>query len=127
MNSPESTHALQSVFRKLQTATDELSRPQEDVVTLAACQTVRNSMHEMMQIYLQARGEAPAVNPGLEQLLEQCAAHNSEFSRVDFSNIECRGVGHEQCDGKYCLSVDRVSGCLSAAGKLKEIISTELQ
>lgn len=114
-------------WNNLVNAEAELNRPNEDVVTLSACRSVRTAMNHMMGVYLVAHGLEYRPTASLQELADKCATANPAFSNKDMSHIACKGMGHDECDGKYCLSVASVSDCLSAASQLKDIVSFELQ
>ena len=52
MNTLEFRNSLKQAEQALLSAESELNRPHEDVVTLSACQSVRTSMRDMMQLIL---------------------------------------------------------------------------
>jgi hypothetical protein len=126
MLSNEINNSLKIASQQLQNAENELNRPHEDVVTLSACQNVRNSMRDMMRLYLSARSIASDPNSSLSELMGSCIRANRAFIEVDISNIECKGLGHSQCDGKYCLAIENVACCLNAGKQVKNIVWKEL-
>lgn len=121
----ELNNSFRSACRQLLSAETELNRPMDDVVTLSACQSVRDAMNQMMHIYLSAY-ETSAAGKSIGELLDTCSKVNPVFSGVDITNIECKGISHAHCDGKYCLTIENVACCLNAANKLKDIICYEL-
>ena len=125
MKSEAIVKSLQDAHAALLMAENELSRPQEDVVTLSACNTVRNSLREMFENYLDAHGIKTTLNSSLEELKDQCISANILFRNIDLRNVECKGEDHAHCDGKYCLSVTNVSTCLAVAKQVKGIIWNE--
>ena len=127
MITQEIIESLKKAYKDLFNAENELSRPMEDVVTLSACQSVRNSMKQIMELYLMAHNISFDPNGSLSNLLDKCVAANQAFIGVDITDIECKGDNHKECNGKYCLSVEAVSHCLSAAKRLKEIIWWEFK
>jgi len=127
MITDEIFYSLQSANRELLKAENELSRPHEDVVTLSACNAIRNSMKQIMRLYLFAHSANPGINASLSDLLSDCIGINKAFSTVNVTSIECKDDDHKNCDGRYCLSVENVAGCLSAAGQLKSLVWKELK
>lgn len=127
MNTEEIRNSLIQANRELLLAQAELNRPHEDVVTLSACQSVRASMKHMMQLYLMAHSVDSNELMSLDELMSLCKKKNDVFSVVDLTNIECRGEGHENCDGKYCLSIENVSCCVTAANQLKSVVWKEFK
>ncbi len=113
--------------KSLLLAKEELCRPHEDVVTLSACQSVRSSMKNMMHLYLLAHAVDNDEKASIEQLMDLCVKANKQFLNVDISNIECKGEGHENCNGKYCLSIENVNCCVTAANQLRSIVWQEFK
>lgn len=113
--------------RELSFAQEELRRPSEDVVTLSACQLVRASMKHIMRLYLMAQGVEWNHKMSFDDLMKSCIKTNRSFSKINVSEIECKNADYQHCDHKYCLSVDNVSGCLTAAKELRDIVWTELK
>ena len=126
MLTKENISLLDLAFRDLRNAESELKRPHEDVVTLSACQSVRNAMRQMMDVYLAAHG-IPNNDTSLHALMEMCVRSNPAFSKVDIGNIECKGMNHSDCDGKYCLAIENVACCTSAANQVKDIVWAEFK
>ena len=127
MITEEIRNSLMQAAGDLIKAEAELNRPHEDVVTLSACQSVRTSMKKMMHYYLLTHNIANDDRISIEGLLAFCINTNETFSGIDITNIECKGLGHEKCEGKYCLIIENVSCCLAAANRLKAIIWSELK
>jgi len=118
----EMSNSLQSAYQELLNAENELSRPREDVVTLSACHSIRESMRLMMQIYLNVCEVPTKENSSLIELLENCKKINPKFATVDMSHVECNGIDHINCDDKYCLSMENVSNCMEAANQVNNIV-----
>lgn len=127
MITAEFRNSLNQAAQTLLAAESELNRPHEDVVTLSACQSVRTSMRSMMQLYLTAHAVDNTDKTSIEELMDMCVKANKLFSAVDISNIECKGLGHENCNGKYCLSIENVNCCVTAANQVKNIVWSELK
>jgi hypothetical protein len=125
MISQESNISLNEANRELLNAENELSRPHEDVVTLSACQSVRAAMTSMLRTYLSEYALVPSNNPSLNDLIEASKKVNSNFAYIDLRNVECKGVDHAHCGGKYCLSIENVSSCLAAAHQIRNIVWKE--
>lgn len=56
----------------------------------------------------------------INDLLKRCAAVNPDFSKVDVSEIECRGGKGNPSE--YCLAVAQVTNCFEAASEVKRLI-----
>jgi hypothetical protein len=126
MNKQQLQNAIHQAEQELALAQKEINRPHEDVVTLSACQNLRSSMRHLMIQYLLSKGVQSNELMSLEQLMDLCIISNESFSSVPISAIKCKGLHGEQCDGKYCLSVENVGCCIDAATDLKNIVLEEL-
>ncbi len=127
MLTKENISSLNLAYRDLQNAESELNRPHEDVVTLSACHSVRNAMRQMLDVYLSAHGIQSSLSPSLNSLVELSAGTNPAFTKIDMGNIECKGLNHSDCDGKYCLAIENVTCCLNAANQVKSIVWSEFK
>ena len=127
MITKEISNSLKQACQELLNAETELNRPMEDVVTLSACQSVRNSMKQIMEIYLTGQSVEIKGNASLHDLHDSCLKINRSFADVDLSNIECKGTDHAHCDGKYCLTIENVNNCITAANQLKSLVWQELK
>ena len=127
MITEEIRNSLKQAAGDLISAEAELNRPHEDVVTLSACVSVRSAMNRMLHLYLTTHAIGNDKQMSIDELLAACINANNTFSDIDISNIECKGLAHEKCEGKYCLSIENVSCCLAAANKVKAIVWSELK
>jgi hypothetical protein len=127
MITKEISASMKQAWQDLLKAEAELNRPLEDVVTLSACRSVRNSMKQMMQLYLSAHAVKSQNESSLDDLHKLCIKSNKSFGDIDFGSIECKGMDHATCDGKYCLGVENVASCLMAANQLRDLIWWELK
>jgi hypothetical protein len=127
MDTQQIINSLLLAERQLVFAQNELKRPNEDVVTLSACQLVRSSMKHIMRLYLLAQGEDWSAQKTLDGLMNLCISKNKAFSAVDIADIECKEMDHEKCDSRYCLTIDNVGKCVNAASQLKNIVWKEMK
>ena len=109
----------------LQAAKDELSRPVEDVVTLHVCQVSYDAMILMMRLYLNEHKNEVSDGVDMGELYRLCIMVNPLFTSVDMTNVECKEAGEHHCNGRYCLSIENVNCCLTAADQIKTIIWNE--
>jgi hypothetical protein len=120
-------NSLKLADRELMLAEAELSRPHEDVVTLSACQSVRSSMKHMMRLYLLANATETNDKMSTHELMKLCVRGSKLFNTVDISNIGCKDLSKDGCDGRYCLAIENVSACVAAARQVKAIVWKELK
>ena len=122
MTTNDITISLKKTFIELRNVEDELNRPLEDVVTLSACYNVRQSMMDMMHLYLQSHSIKNHEGSSLEDLLTRCIKVNKQFSAVDLSKILCKEHDHAACTSQYCLTTEKVTDCLLVANQIKGLL-----
>lgn len=118
--------SLKYIIADIDRISEELTRPDEDVVTLSVCLGARKSISNLMQLYLQVKQGKLSENSSLDDLLSDCKKQSTEFNSIDLSKVVCRDMNTKECEGKYCLSGDRVVECVDIANTLKAIIMKQL-
>lgn len=126
METNSTVQSLKRIADELNQISEELSRPDEDVVTISVCHGARTAIYNLMHIYLQEKATPVAENSSLDDMLDACIKLSSTFSGVDLGNVVCRDMSTQQCEGKYCMSVERVHDCVNVARQLKGIVLTQL-
>ena len=116
----KSTNLIQEADAMLQIASQERMRPEEDVVAYSVCHNSRLSIRLYLASYLQKHGVEAEAGWSINELLRRCAAVNPDFSKVDVSEIECRGGNG--APSEYCLAVAQVTNCFEAANEVKKLI-----
>lgn len=114
------TNLIQEADAALQIASQERLKPEEDVVAYSVCHNSRLSMRLYLAAYLQKHGVEAGADWSINDLLKGCAAVNPDFSKVDVSEIECRGGKGDRSE--YCLAVAQVTNCFEAASEVKKLI-----
>lgn len=114
------TNLIQEADAALQVASQERLKPEEDVVAYSVCHNSRLSMRLYLAAYLQKHGVEAGADWSLNDLLKGCAAVNPDFSKVDVSEIECRGGKGDRSE--YCLAVAQVTNCFEAASEVRKLI-----
>lgn len=111
---------IQEADAMLQIAAQERMRPEEDVVAYSVCHNSRLSIRLYLTSYLQKHGVNADAAWSIDDLLKRCAEVNPDFSKVDVSEIECRGG--KGATNEYCLAVAQVTNCFEAASEVKRLI-----
>ena len=104
------TNLIQEADAALQIASQERMKPEEDVVAYSVCHNSRLSIRLYLAAYLQKHEVDAEAGWSINELLKRCAAVNPDFSKVDVSEIECRGGKGDR--NEYCLAVAQVTSCL---------------
>ena len=114
------TNLIQEADAALQIASQERMRPEEDVVAYSVCHNSRLSIRLYLAAYLHEHGVDAEAGWSINELLRRCAAVDPDFSKVDVSEIECRGGKGDRSE--YCLAVAQVTNCFEAANEVKKLI-----
>jgi hypothetical protein len=127
MVTDEIRNSLQQALTELRIAEFELNRPHEDVVTMSVCYSARHSLVTMLRLFLMSNDVDQSKGNSLKDLLNQCINIDSQFSTIDVSEILCNELDHQACDGKYCLTVDKVNECVAVTNKFKTLVLEKMK
>lgn len=116
----KATNLIQEADAALQIASQERMKPEEDVVAYSVCHNSRLSIRLYLAAYLRKHGVEAEAGWSINELLKRCVAVNPDFSKVDVSEIECRGGKGDR--NEYCLAVAQVTNCFEAAGEVRKLI-----
>jgi RNase adaptor protein for sRNA GlmZ degradation len=116
----KATNLMQEADAALDAAARERMRPEQDVVAYSVCHNSRQSIRMHLTSYLLKHGVSADADASITELLNRCAAINPEFSKVDVSEIRCRGDGADNAE--YCLAVRQVTNCFEAATEVRKLI-----
>ena len=119
--------SLWTAHESLRVAERELMRPNEDAVTLCACQCTRNSASEFLRSYLANKSSKPFDNYSLSGLKKQCEMIDPHFKAIDLSCFDCRNTAAGDCDKSYCLAVDKVNECVEKTHVIRELVMAKLK
>lgn len=122
MKKEDFTAKLEQLIAEIAKAEEEIYRPMEDVVTLSVCYKVRNSISEMLKLYLDKISVKYSNSDNLDHLFSICTANGKEFESVEISKVYCKNENEESCNDKYCLGVNKVAECINVANQLMEVI-----
>jgi hypothetical protein len=114
------TNLIQEADAALQIASQERMKPEEDVVAYSVCHNSRLSIRLYLAAYLQKHGVEADAAWSINDLLKRCAEVNPDFSKVDVSEIECRGGKGNLSE--YCLAVAQVTNCFESANEVRKLI-----
>lgn len=109
----------------LRIASDELSRPGDDVVTMGACQCIRNSAVGFLRSYLLEKKSLFKFHNSIEKLLIDCIKLDPEFTSIDISCFICKTEDGD-CAHIYCLAHHRVQECFERTKMIKEFVLSKL-
>lgn len=104
----------------LETADNELSRPQEDVTTHTICHKSRQALVNAMTYFLFTKDIQPHEPVTIDKLFLQCKSADKRFADIDMSEISC---SDEENSDKVCFSVGKVSSCYQTAKLIHGLIT----
>ena len=127
MATNEVKKSMKDALSELRIAEFELNRPHEDVVSMSVCYSARHSLNSLLRTYLMSNNVDHKNGNSLKDLLNECIKIDNQFSKLDVSSVLCNDIHHEVCDGKYCLTVDKVNECVTLANQVKSIVLEKLK
>lgn len=131
-----SDERLENLYTKadqlLSQATEELYKPEEDVVTYSACISARSSLYHFLgALYVFNSDEEidTSLEKGkltIDELIEHAEQFNNEIGEIDFSPMRCSCkdvkeiVNNEEI--YFCNSINIVKECTNLAKKVKDVV-----
>ena len=106
--------------RKLMQASEELYRPEEDVVTYLVCQNSHLAIENFLRGFLAQNEINPETFENVNDLFSECKRINSKFEDV---NLEGHSFEAHTDDSRYCNS--NVSRCYELANNLDNFLRQE--
>ena len=113
---------FETAQEKLNEAKEELFRPKEDIVSYLVCKNSQVAIENYLKGYLLKNGVDIDDCDTIDSLFKQCVAVNSNFKKVDLSDLECKG---HDLNSRYCNEVFKVSKCFDAADDLDTFLRQE--
>lgn len=89
MESISAQKSIDKALMEYDVVMEELNRPQEDLVMIAACELIKKSISDFLIAFLFENGIGTQPDEGILSLQEKCATINPDFDQLDFQSI-CR-------------------------------------
>jgi hypothetical protein len=118
MQSPKFNTIVKEADALLYSATEELKKSKNDLLTYQACNNSRESIRKYLTSFLLKNEVEPQEPVTLASLLDQCKAIDKKFALIDLSGILCR---HDAVYDDYCLDAVKVKQCLKVAEQTRKI------
>lgn len=109
-------------IEKLNEASEELFRPEEDVVTFAVCKNAQLAIENYLKGFLLNHDIDPSDFKTVESLYKRCRSINNKFQEIDLSNFKCKV---DELESRFCNEVSEVSYCYDAANELDTFLRKE--
>lgn len=116
----------------LSNATDELFKPQEDVVNYSACISARSALYHFLGcLYLYHTDEEidNSLEKGklsIDELLDFAEQFDSEIGEINFDLMRCSCENVEDILNNeeiyFCNNTEIVQGCTNLAKKVKKLV-----
>ncbi|MBL0103675.1 MAG: hypothetical protein IPP51_07925 [Bacteroidetes bacterium] len=117
---------LESVNGAYDMITHELSKPQEDVVSISVCGASKNAITNILRLYLDAKGVDYSKVLTVNELAKMCNAQNQKFSSFNFGVMNCKCEPTEDHSMSYCLGEDSIDACYKLLSELKDFIYEDI-
>jgi len=115
------TH-FDEAIQKMKQASNELYRPQEDVVSYLVCKNAQSAITNFLTGYLLRQGIQPEENETIESMFERCKKINAKFENVNLEGFNCQS--HDTAS-RYCDGAEKVSRCFDIADSLDTFLREE--
>lgn len=118
MEKIDSDLLISEADRMLDSASEELQRSEEDVISHLVCINARQSIINYLIAYLTQNGVELNRPVTMAGLLDQCRSIDGRFELIDLTPINCRNKVE---DDDYCLHVATVADCFRIAKQTRAI------
>ena len=119
MQNPKFDKMVKEADALLHSASEELKKSQDDVVTYQACHNSRESIRTYLTSFLLKNEVEPKEPVSLASLLDQCIAIDKKFKLIDMSCILCKDDTEFE---DFCLNVEKVNPCLKVAEQTRSVL-----
>lgn len=118
---------LDSVLGTYHMITNELSKPQEDVVEFSVCLATKSGIQNILKLYLESKDVDINHANSIDELVKLAIQQNEKFNRFDFSALNCRCEHSDDHSMSYCLGEEKINSCYRLLVGLKGFIFDELK
>ncbi len=117
---------LESINNSFQKISDELARPKEDIVGMSVCGITKNTIGNLLRLYLNGRNIQVRDGESTNEMMKTCIAENKDFAQFDLSPLACR------CDPSndsmsYCIGEESIYSCFKLLESIKKFVYGELK
>jgi len=120
------TSDLRNAFLSYRLAENEFNRPNEDVVTLCACNKMRTSVEQFLRSYLRHQDIPFSTHDCFEDLLGRCGVIDKQFNDLNLSCFTCSHQDSYEADKKYCFSLSKMRECFIQTRLVKDMVFAKL-
>ncbi|MEM9325884.1 MAG: hypothetical protein AAGA85_09515 [Bacteroidota bacterium] len=112
---------ISKALQEYERVREELNRPQEDLVMIAACELVKKSITDFLEAFLAESGVETFERGDLLQLQSACMTVDLRFADLDFSSIACLS---EEDSYAYTNNLEdqRLTGYVNTLERVKDLV-----
>ncbi|RLD30762.1 MAG: hypothetical protein DRI70_00240 [Bacteroidetes bacterium] len=109
-------------IEKLNEASEELLKPEEDVVSYLVCKNAQHAIENFLKGFLLQNGIDVNNYKTIDSLYKQCESINKNFKEINLSDFDCKSYN---MDSRNCNEVSKVSNCFEIADRLDTFLRRE--
>lgn len=118
---------IEQAMEDFRFAYNELMRPEEDVVLISACLSLRRSIRGFLQAYLTSVKIKFTPENSLEELMLKCKEYNPEFNRFAMQTLRCRCDDGNCGAQSYCMEMEQVTECQVLLNDISDYVIPEVR
>lgn len=107
---------------KMKQASNELYRPEEDVVSYLVCKNAQSAIQSFLKGYLVKNGIETEENATINEMYGRCIKINQRFEKVNLAGFNCQS---HDLSSRYCEGAEKVSRCFDIADSLDTFLREE--
>ena len=124
---PINQELVDSVNGTYQMITDELSKPQEDVVEFSVCIATKTAISNVLKLYLENKDVDTSQTRNIDDRVQLSLKQNDKFNSFDFASLNCRCEHTEDHSMSYCLGEEKINSCYRLLVEVKDFVYDELK
>lgn len=118
----DASNLFMNAAQKLNQASQELFKPEKDIVTYVVCKNSQYAIENYLKGYLLKNGIEPSEFKTIDDLYEQCKIINKNFEKVNLEGFDCKA---HDLDSRFCNEVSKVNNCFDIADSLDTFLKRE--
>ncbi|UOB17566.1 HEPN domain-containing protein [Abyssalbus ytuae] len=118
----EAKQLFKQAVDTLNRASEELYRPEEDIVTYLVCKNAQVAIESFLKGYLVENGVDISKHTTVNSLYNKCLDINKNFKEIDLSEFNCKS---QSLESRYCDDVSKVDSCFKIASNLDSFLRKE--
>ena len=117
---------LDKALKEFDVVLEELNRPQEDLVMVAACELIKESISDFLTAYLVEKGVLDLPKEDVLALQEECAKIDPAFEALDLTSIPYLEKGSNNMAFMHTIAGNQLQHYTKTLEKTKELVINSL-